>query len=355
MRLHVPSLIFILVALEFFLLGAGSTLFSQMNRILICVILLTQTLQEKQSINESIKIVLWHTTLFLMSLLVINEVNYLIEVSTFCFLSSIFLMSRRKNIDLNGIIFSKKLLGFILLVIYVQLLYSKLTIDQYTLFRGDRNHSGIILLFFSFILFYHKNYKLLLCLIPAFILLLSRNPIFSILFFVAIYVLKIKKRKTIGTLSLVFFMIMPMVVNYIFTNVFGDVQVSGSQGVERLIQLKDGSNVLRFKVAGEQLNHIYNNLSQFLLRSQSINDLTRHIVASEMPHNSYVELFYRLGVIRMTLFFYLIYSAVKQSYKTFVFSIVLLFSGSILHNVFTTNLIYLLPLLALNSKNEKSI
>lgn len=355
MRVHAPSLIFILVALEFFLLGAGSTLFSQMNRILIWLILLAQTLQEKQSINEISKVILWHTTLFFISLIVSNKTNYLTEVSTFCFLSSIFLLSRNKNIYLSRIIFSKKFLGLLLFIIYLQLVYSKLTMDNYTLFRGDRNHSGIILLFFGFILFYSKRYKLLFFLIPAFGLLLSRNPIFSILLFIFLFKLKTSYQKTLAVSSLLIFLLLPLIANYIFNNIFGEVQVSGTEGIERITQIKDGSNVLRFKVAGEQLLYIFQNPLEFFIRSQSINDLTREIVKSEMPHNSYVEVFYRLGFFRTSILFYILYSTLSNSYKTFVFAIVLLFSGSIIHNVFTTNLIYIIPLLSLNQSYEKSI
>lgn len=335
------KIIYLLIIFDVFILGLGFNVVSHVVRALTAILLVVSIFILKD--QELRKRGIFAVSIFLLiSILTISGDNLLLETSSFFLIIGFVLLSiviSRQKIKLH--VGSKEL--FILLsAVYFQVLYMYFSEGVITLLRGDRNHSGIILIFLTYWLAKNKP-KMVKYLVPLFVLLLSRNPVFSLILGLMIFKLNIIRFRRVSFIfSLFLFVSLPLITNHLFEQQFGHVEVSGTNGIERFTQIKDGSNVLRFKVAGEQLLYIGDHLKDFIFSSNSINNLTRNIRKSEMPHNSFVELVYRFGLLRLVIILFII-STFRHNKISHALWISLIFSGSIIHNVFVTNLILLVP------------
>ena len=97
---------------------------------------------------------------------------------------------------------------------------------------------------------------------------------------------------------------------------------------------------------------LFSNFSDFIFNSQSINDLTRDVEKSEMPHSSVVEFIYRFGFLRFTIFLFICVRLLKSRFS-FAMLISIMFAGAIIHNVYTLNLFFLF--LIINNNYESKI
>lgn len=334
--------IFFVICLDFFFLGNVSSLFSQFSRIVIFLILFISDLHNPKRTASTIVLTIF---LLIMSLLSLQDSLFL-EISSFMYMYILLSLSQNKSsLVINDRLLSKLFLLFIL-SFYLQLIYLNYSTGEYAFLRGDRNHSGTILLFFTILLVKFKKYKHIILVIPIFALLLSRNVVFSLLIFSALYSFNFfyNNKKFISLLSITSIILMPLIVNYIFVTYLGDIPAGSENNLSRFANLKDGSNVLRFKITGEQLSILFNNFSDFIFNSQSINNLTRDVFKSEMPHSSVVEFIYRFGFLRSTIFLFICYRLTKSRFS-FAMFISIMFAGAIIHNVYTLNLFFLFLLI----------
>tara|TARA_Y100000768_G_scaffold381115_1_gene359275 strand:- start:1110 stop:2156 length:1047 start_codon:yes stop_codon:yes gene_type:complete len=330
-------IVFYLIIFQFFVLGDSFPDIGRAIRIILAFILVLDFFINKEKFSY---LILVFTILFLFSILSYQE-SVFIEISSFLFLLIIFLLKENTSVFINRedlkIIFS-----ICLFSLYFQLFSYYLIYEEFSFFRGDRNHSGIITLFFSILLYRFKMKRILILTIPIFLLLLSRNLIFSfLLFFILMNFNVFYKYKFISlSLILISLISLPLIVNFVFNNYFLDVDIGSSNDISRILSLKDGSNILRFKITGEQLENIFINYNDFLFRSESINDITRDVFKSEMPHSSIVEGFYRLGIIRFAVLIFVMIFLIRDKFM-FSFFTSIFFAGAIIHNVLLINLSFL--------------
>lgn len=334
--------IFFIICLDFFFLGNVSSTFSQFSRVLIFLILFISDLYTPKRTASTIFLTL---VLFIISLLSF-QTNIILEISSFTYMYILFSLYQNKS----SLVINDKLLSNIFLLIivsfYLQLFFMYFNTGVFSLLRGDRNHSGTILLFFLILLIRYKNHKLFWFTLPVVFLMMSRNVVFSFLLFSLLYyfkfLFKFKKITLLISLSLIVFL--PLIVNYFFIYIIGDVEIGSVNDISRFVNLKDGSNVLRFKISGEQLNLLFANFSEFIFNSQTINNLTRDVAKSEMPHSSVVELIYRFGFLRVIFFFLICLNFIKTRF-TFAMFISIVFAGAVIHNVYTINLFFIMFLI----------
>tara|TARA_B100001093_G_scaffold520294_1_gene614384 strand:- start:5853 stop:6926 length:1074 start_codon:yes stop_codon:yes gene_type:complete len=339
--------IFIIICLDFFLLGNVSPLFSQFSRILIFLVLFLSDIHNREKIGQSLILTFG---LLIISLLSLQD-SLILEISSFMYMYILLNLSQKKStLVISDRVLSKLFLLFIL-SFYIQLIYINFETGNYAFLREDRNHSGTILLFFTILLVKFKKYKYIFLVIPMFILLMSRTVVFSLLIFLILYNFKVfyNYKKLITLLSISSIVLLPLIVNYIFITYLGDTPIGSENNLSRFINLKDGSNVLRFKITGEQLSILFNNFSDFIFNSQSINNLTRDVFKSEMPHSSVVEFIYRFGFLRFSIFLFICFRLIKSRFS-FAMFISIMFAGAIIHNVYTLNLFFLF--LIINSNYE---
>ena len=340
--MNIYRFIFIIICLDFFFLGNVSSLFSQFSRILIFLVLFLSDIHNREKIGQSLILTFG---LLIISLLSLKD-SIILEISSFMYMYILFNLSQNKSsLVINDRLLSKLFLLFIL-SFYLQLIYVNYSTGEYAFLRGDRNHSGTIILFFTILLVKFKKYKYIFLVIPIFVLLLSRNVVFSLLIFFVLYYFNFfyNNKKFISLLSITSIILLPLIVNYVFVTYLGDIPTGSENNLSRFANLKDGSNVLRFKITGEQLSILFNNFSDFIFNSQSINNLTRDVFKSEMPHSSVVEFIYRFGFLRSTICLFICYRLIKSRFS-FAMFISIMFAGAIIHNVYTLNLFFLFLLI----------
>jgi hypothetical protein len=342
--------IFFIICLDFFFLGNVSSTFSQFSRILIFLILFIYDLGTPKRSASTIFLTL---VLLIISLLSF-QTNIILEISSFMYMYILLSLYQNKS----SLVINDKLLNnifrLIILSFYLQLFFMYFNTGDFSLLRGDRNHSGTIFLFFILLLIYFNKKKYVYLMIPILLLLLSRNVVFSLIIFIILNYFKLFYNNKYIIIFLFFSVIilLPLIVNFIFVTYLGDITTGSENDLSRFANIKDGSNVLRFKITGSQLDMLFSNFSDFIFNSQSINDLTRDVEKSEMPHSSVVEFIYRFGFLRFTIFLFICVRLIKSRFS-FAMLISIMFAGAIIHNVYTLNLFFLF--LIINNNYESKI
>lgn len=338
-------LVIVLLILDNFLFGAGFDLFTILSVYLSFIVLAPRYFQ----MVLPKKIVLITSCLFgVCSLLsfIIHGVNGFHTVTlegTFLirFVVLISLLVTPISFNPRQVSILKYLMLISLGSMFFQCLHSYIYTGTGMLLRADRNHSAVIIT--SFFVLYHalfgkKSLFSLFFVVTNF----SRNLVIGLMIFFSEHIIgldKFTKRKYVFLISIVVFLnsifyLYGYVLEHYFTGVVGS-----SNDLSRLFVVFDGSNTLRFKLNFDFLQMIGDNFLQFLIFTGKYSELKD--VLGLYPHNSYLHLVYRVGVIRAVLLLLILMYFIKSHGALLAFTI-FLFQAAFIHEMFLNSTIILL-------------
>ena len=226
---------------------------------------------------------------------------------------------------------------FFLLACFAQILIFFILTGEGMLLRGDRNHSAVIitLLIFSYSYFFkHSNFTGLIILLNK-----SRNLVLGILVFLF--------RDLITTLFstrklLMFLMLLSGLFSitylYFFLITYLEITNIGSENnLSRLLVIFDGSNSYRFRLNNEFVSMVLGDWQSYMINTGIYSDLID--LQGLYPHNSYLQLIYRLGILRGFLYLFLIISLVRKHNAALI--VALFIQSMFIHDVLLSNVILL--------------
>lgn len=241
-----------------------------------------------------------------------------------------------------------------LISIVSQILINYLLDGNGTLLRGDRNHSApIIVIFYIFCYFLLAKRELIIYLLWP--LNLSRNFLLGLLIFEILNVKQLqdfcfKYKNLIFTLLIA----LPFIISAIFFAILDNynITIGSSNDYSRLLQIFDGSNVQRFTLNLFFFDFLIDNFNEMILRTGIYSETGE--IFGLISHNSLIQGIYRLGILRIILFIFLIFlfCKTKESFQVFITFFVM---SVFIHEMFLSILVVMLCFLIRfnNLKNLK--
>ncbi len=351
-KLQRTNAVFILLCTSVFVTGAFSSIFDNVIRLACFALLIPEFLSSVKKNMLLLMLSLIHVGLFFVAIFLSPSINTITLEFTYLllFLSIVALINT--NLKLNKV--SKLILCLSGLAILAQCLLSYVTTGVAQLLRGDRNHSAVIIFAFYMVFYVVFGRRSLIPFILAPINL-SRNLFFPLV--VSVFLLKSKiwdfvRRHRYFLLTSFFIVLNTVGFLYVFmlTYYAGAISVGSDNNHLRLLTVFDGSNTLRFKLNAEFLLMVWQSWGDYLIHTGVYSDLKE--VFGLYPHNSYLHLIYRVGLIRAVILVYLLIAYARSGIG--VLCVVLLFfQAAFIHEVFTTNvlIVYVFIISILNSKN----
>ncbi|MDA9032442.1 hypothetical protein N9H75_04295 [Amylibacter sp.] len=238
-----------------------------------------------------------------------------------------------------------------LLACIVQVLFFFILTGEGMLLRGDRNHSAVIitLLIFSYSYFFqHSNLTSLIILLNK-----SRNLLVGIVIFIfRDYVLSLFSKRKFLMFS--FLLVSLFFINYLYFFLITYLKITniGSENnLSRLFVIFDGSNSYRFRLNNEFIAMVLEDWRSYLINTGIYSELIDTM--GLYPHNSYLQLIYRVGILRGCMYLFLIILLVKKD--NLVLIVALLCQSMFLHDILLSNIILLAFIMSkFNSINKEN-
>jgi len=241
----------------------------------------------------------------------------------------------------NNKSYIKAILAISLFSIVLQITINFLLDGNGTLLRGDRNHSApILVIFYIFCYFLLSSRKLIIYLLWP--LNLSRNFLLGLFIFEILNIKRLqdfcfKYKNLIFTILLT----LPFIVSAIFFAILDNynITIGSSNDYSRLLQVFDGSNVQRFTLNLFFFDFLVDNFYEMILRTGIYSEMGD--IFGMISHNSLIQGIYRLGILRILFFIYLIFlfCKTKESFQIFItFFIMSVF----IHEMFLSILVVML-------------
>jgi len=226
---------------------------------------------------------------------------------------------------------------FFLLASLAQIFIFFMVTGEGMLLRGDRNHSAVIvtLLIFSYSYFFKtSNFTVLIIFINK-----SRNLLVGIFVFLFrdLFTTLFHKRKFL-MFSLLLVGLFSINYLYFLSITYFDITNYGSENnLSRLLVIFDGSNSYRFRLNNEFIAMVLGDWKSFIINTGIYSDLID--LQGLYPHNSYLQLIYRAGILRGCLYVFLIILLVRKNNAALI--VALFFQSMFIHDVLSTNVILL--------------
>lgn len=337
--------VFILLIVDNFLLGAGFDIVTNGSIYLSFLILLLRFYRRSLPQKNVFFSFICFAILAVLSL-VINGVSSFTTITleaTFLlrFVVLISILSSPLSFNARQMSILKYLMWVSLFSMFLQFVHTFITNGTGMLLRGDRNHSAVVIT--SFFIFYYALFgKKSLLSIFFVITNFSRNLVLGLFIFFAerFFLLNaLTKSKYIFFIGVVFFLnSLFYLYGYVLDNYFSGV-VGSTNDLSRLFVVFDGSNTLRFTLNYDFLKMVGENLTQFLIFTGKYSDLKE--VLGLYPHNSYLHLLYRAGVIRAFLLLSILIYFVRSKGAILALTI-FLFQAAFIHEMFLNSAVILL-------------
>lgn len=348
-------IVLILLIIESFFLGSGFGVITNGFAYISLVILLPRLLLFVFPIPKLFILILLFAFLTAVTLTSNSSIHNITLEITFAIRLLILIIVLNSDLSFNPL--QLKTLKILLVIsiasMLIQCLFTYFTQGNGMLLRGDRNHSAVIIT--SAFLLYYVIFSEKLRLSFVFVITnFSRNLVIGliILFFDKLLPLKSMVRlKYLYFFSIVFFL------NSIFyfygwalENYFTG-EVGSSNDLSRLLVVFDGSNNLRFNLNYEFLTLIGSDILAYLVYTGDYSGLKE--ILGLYPHNSFLHLLYRVGIIRCFIVISLLVYFVRSKKAALVLTI-FFFQAAFIHEMFLNSLIILLSFMIAISNHKDS-
>jgi len=226
---------------------------------------------------------------------------------------------------------------FFLLACLAQIFTFFMLTGEGMLLRGDRNHSAVIItvLIFSYSYFFkHSNFTGLIILLNK-----SRNlalGLFAFLFRDLITTLFNTRKYLMFSILLAGLFCISYL--YFFLITYLEITNIGSENnLSRLLVIFDGSNSYRFRLNNEFVSIVLEDWQSYIINTGIYSELID--LLGLYPHNSYLQLIYRVGILRGFLYLFLIISLVRKHNAALIVALVI--QSMFIHDVLLSNVILL--------------
>ena len=347
--LKLKSDIFIVLTLfivDSFLLGGGFRVVSNLFTYISVLILVPRSISlcRKNELYISIIFLIF----FFYVVAVIKEFNLSVVMleSSFALRIIVFVTILFSEFNLYKV--QKQLIKYLMIIscisMLIQFVISYKAFGTGMLLRGDRNHSAVIITQFFMLCYALWNRKLTI----AFLFIplnFSRNLLLGALILFSERVMPMEflfRHKWSIMFSLVIFLNGIFFFYGILLENFFTGPVGSTNDLSRLIVIFDGSNNLRFNLNYEFLVMIGQDWVNYIVYSGVYSDLKE--VLGLYPHNSYLHLVYRIGILRSLLIIVLIIYFIKSK-RAVLFSLIFFIQAAFIHEMFLNSCIIFLGFL----------